>query len=230
MKQALFNTKTVLIAGITTACLFAFISQLHFSDSSQNFLGETKRAELSPNGPITQVFQANRNGLEGIQIFMGDTELSLGERIDFTLLDPSCQNILSQSSRTFLSPQIVRDIRFIFPVLSKSNDETYCLSIEYHSGLIKKKERPYVRVAEDKTSDGLSYTDHGKGKTYTGRTLQIRPMYAPEDTGISSRFMELENRLSQYKPAFMKGYMLTLGALSLLFGFSFFVWIARQKD
>lgn len=230
MKPALSKTKVMFSIGLVTIWLLTFFYQLHFPDSSQNFLGETKRVELSPNGAITQVFTATRNGLEGFQIFMGDTDLNLGERIDFTLLDSSCQNILSQSSRTSLSPQILRDIRFIFPVLPNSKNVAHCLSIEYRPGLIKKKERPYIRVTENEQFSDVSYEDHGKDKIYTSRTLQVRPIYAPEDSGISGRFMELENRLSQYKPAFMRGYILTLGAFSILLGFSFFVWIARKKD
>lgn len=229
MKPTLLNTRAVLIAGIATATLF-FISQLHFPDSSRNFLGDSKRAELSTNGPVTQIFQANRNGLEGIQIFMGDTELSLGEHIDFKLLDPSCQNVISESSRTPFSSGTLRGIRFTFPAITKSANQVYCLSIEYHSGFSKRKERPYVRVTESDQLKESSYTDHDKGKTYPGRTLQIRPLYAPENSTPFARLMELENRLSQYKPAFIKGCMLTLGTLNIILGFSFFIWIARQKD
>ena len=118
----------------------------------------------------------------------------------------------------------------MFPPLPTSMGATYCFSIEYHPGFMKKKERPYIRVAEDEQSKSLSYTDHGKEKTYPGRTLEIRPLYAPEENGTTSKITTLENRLSQYKPAFAKGSMLTLGASGFFLAIAFFVWIARRED
>lgn len=231
MKSAWFNPpKTLFLTAIAGVSVFAFLNQLHFPDSSRNFLGDTKRAELSTNGPITQVFQAKENGLEGLQVFMGDTDLGFGERIDFALLDASCRTIIRQASRNMFSLPAIRDIRFVFPPLLSSANTAYCLSIEYHPGFMKKKERPYIRVAEDEQSESLSYTDHGKEKTYAGRTLEIRPLYAPDTGSLSARIKELENRLSQYKPAFIKGSMLALGASGSLLAIVFFVWIARRKD
>lgn len=230
MKSVWLNKKTLFLTAVLGVCGAAFSNQLRFPDSSQNFLGDTKRAELSASGPITQVFTADRNGLEGFQIFMGDTDLGLGERIDFVLADPSCQKVFARTSRNIFSFPVTRDTRFIFPPLLSSANTAYCLSIEYHPGFIKKKERPYIRVAEEESYKDLSYTDHGKGKAYPGRTLQIRPLYAPEAADLPDRIEALENRLSQYKPAFMKGSMLTFGALGFLLGILFFVWIVRQKE
>ncbi len=230
MKPAWLNPKTLFLAAAIGTGIFAFLDRLYFPDASRNFLGETKHAELSANGPITQVFQASQDGLEGLQIFMGDTDLGLGERIDFTLLDPSCHKVFARANRTMFSLPATRDIRFAFPAFSASAGESYCLSIEYRPGFIKKKERPYIRVSEDTSFETTSYTDHGKGKSYSGRTLQIRPLYAPGGGSIPDRFAALENRLSQYKPAFAKGMMLLIGGSGILFGIVFFVWISRRKE
>ncbi len=230
MKLARFNTKTLILTVTIGACGVAFFSLLHFPDSSQNFLGDTKRAELSANGPITQVFIADQDELEGFQIFMGDTDLGLGERIEFMLSDPTCHKVFARASRNMFSIPTKRDIHFVFPTIPASTNNSYCLSIEYHPGLLKKKERPYIRVAEAESSQELSYTDHGKGKTYLGRTLEIRPLYAPNGGNPTERIEALENRLSQYKPAFAKGSMLTLGVSGLLLGILFFTWIARRKE
>lgn len=230
MKPACLNPKTFFLTGLVGVTVFTFIDQIRFPDSSQNFLGDTKRAELSVNGPMTQVFQARENNLEGLQVFMGDTDLSLGERIDFILSDPSCHKVFARESRSPLSLPSTRDIRFLFPTLSESRDKYYCLSVEYHPGFMKKKERPYIRVVEDEQSKDLSYTDHGKDKVYPGRSLEIRPIYAPEKNTTANRIIALENRLSQYKPAFMKGSMLVLGASGFFLATLFFVWIARREN
>lgn len=230
MKLARFNTKTLFLAFAIGACGVAFFNQLHFPDSSQNFLGSTKRAELSANGPITQVFIADQDGLEGFQIFMGDTDFGLGERIEFMLSDPTCHKVFARAIRNMFSIPTTRGIHFVFPTIPASTNNSYCLSIEYHPGFTKKKERPYIRVAEEWSSQEFSYTDHGKGKTYPGRTLEIRPLYAPEGGSLTDRVGALENRLSQYKPAFAKGSMLAIGVSGFLLGILFFFWIARQRN
>lgn len=230
MKSTLLNPKTLFLTTLVGVCVFTFLDQLRFPDSSRNFLGDTKRAELSANGPITQVFQAKENGLEGLQIFMGDTDLGLGERIDFTLSDASCKTVIHQSNRTMFSLPVTRDIRFTFPALPASIGEAYCLSVEYYPGFLRKKERPYIRVTEDERAKDIFYTDHGKEKVYIGRSLQLRPLYAPQENSIASRVEALENRLSQYKPVFMKGHMLTLGTFVFLLSLGFFSWVARQRD
>lgn len=230
MKTTWLNPKAIFLATVIGVCAWVFIDQLSFPQPSRNFIGDTKRAELSVNGPITQVFRIRENGLEGFQVFMGDTDLALGERIDFTLMDTSCATTINQMRRTMFSLSAIRDVRFMFPTISDSADRQYCLSIEYHPGFMKKKERPYIRVTEDEQSKDISYTDHGKEKTYVGRTLQVRPLYAPMDGTVTARIMVLENRLSQYKPAFIKGSMLTLGASGFFLAIAFFAWIARRRE
>lgn len=230
MKPACLNTRRILLAGIVGMAAFIFLDQLRFPDSSKNFLGDTKRAELSVNGPIIQTFHAKEDGLEGLQVFMGDTELGFGERIDFALLDASCETVIHQASRNAFSLPAIRDIRFVFPAIPASANKPYCFSVEYHPGFMEKKERPYIRVAEDEQFKDLSYVDRGKEKTYAGRTLEIRPLYAPERGGATARITVLENRLSQYKPAFAKGSMLALGASGFFLATVFFVWIARRED
>lgn len=230
MKPTWLNSKILLLILLAGVCVFIFIDQLHFPHSSRNFLGSTKRAELSANEPITQLFLASQNRLEGFQVFMGDTDLGLGERIDFALSDQSCHKVFARASRNMFSLPATRDIRFIFPIFSASAGEVYCLSIEYHPGFMKKKERPYIRVAEDEQSKGFSYTDHGKEKTYADRMLEIRPLYAPEGGSLTDRVEALENRLSQYKPVLAKGSMLAFGVSSFFLAIVFFVWIARRED
>jgi hypothetical protein len=121
-----------------------------------------------------------------------------------------------------------RDILFTFDPIPDSTGQAYCLSIEYRDGLMKRKERPYIRVTENEDFQASAYTDSGKGKTYAGRTLQIRPLYAP--TTLVARFGELENRLSQYKPVFAKGSVLMIGIAGILLGLLFFCSLFKRLD
>jgi|GEM_PF-4639436 len=224
-----FNQLLVLtLAGGIGLLVIAFLGQLRFPDSSVNFLGETKRAELGKNGALLQPVRIDHNGLEGFQIFMGNTGLSFGEQLSFKLLDANCQVTIQKQSTTSLSLPPINGMRFTFDPIAESRGEAYCLSIEYRPGLIDRRERPYIRATEGDMFLDASYTDTGKGKTHVGRTLQIRPLYAP-DTSLG-RLQELENRLSQYKPAFVKGLVASIGLIGILLGLLFFRVISRNDD
>ncbi len=223
-----FTVFLVMMSGIG----LVFFSNLSFPDARLNFLGESKRAELTSGAALTQVILIEQDRLKGFQIFMGDTDLAFGERLDFTLLDPTCHKVLARSRRTFFSWPVIRAIHFTFNPIRESAGQAYCLSIEYRDGLMKRKERPYIRVTENEDFQVSVYTDNSKNKTYIGRTLQVRPLYTAAT--FSERIGELENRLSQYKPAFMKGSMLILGSGGVLVGLVF-LWvlgatIAKEKD
>ncbi len=228
MNHSFSRILLIMLTLILLVLALRFFTSLNFPDPTINFLGDTKRAELGKNAPLTQIVHINKSNLSGFQIFMGDTELFFGESLEFALLDSDCQNLIRQSKRTFFSLPIQRDTHFTFDPLPKSAGESYCLSVVYQPGFLERKERPYIRATEDERFAEFSYTDYGKDKTYPGRTLQIRPLYGA--TSASERVSELENRLSQYKPALAKGLMLGLGLLGILLGLIFFFRVARADD
>ena len=216
----------IIVFALGSLIALSSLSEISFPTADRNFLGDTKRAELTKHGSITQVFQAEQEAIEGVRIFMGDTELGIGEWLEFQILDPSCQKVLRQKTHTLFSLPGERGVVFHFDPISESAGKTYCLSIAYRSGWIDRKDRPYIRVTD---LVGASYTDSGKQKSYPDRTLQFRPLYAPEGGHVIGRIRELENRLSQYKPAFAKGNMMLLGTMSTALGALFFILIDRAN-
>lgn len=223
MKPSIFTFSILIILGIF---LFALFQQLAFPDANIKFLGESKRVELAPDKPVQQTLSATQNYFQGIQIFMGDTGLSFSERIEFSLLDASCSEVLTQKTMTSFSFQSERAARFSFDPIKTSKDTTYCLSIRYLPGSTDRSERPFIRATEHEAFHSSSYTDFSKNMTYTGRSLQIRPLYA--SPSFTDRLQILENRLSQYKPALFKGSILIIGFLAILFGIAFISLIRRK--
>jgi hypothetical protein len=191
----------------------SFLSSLSFPDTSYNFLGETKRVELSPGQPVTQVFSAMSDRLERIKIVMGDTHLGLTERIEFALLDATCSVVLRSATRHWYTPEPRIFTSFDFEPLVESAGQRYCLSLTYVSSARQRKDRPFIAASEGGAFASMSYTDAGKGRTYEHRSLHIRPSYG--EATITGRLWQLENRLSQYKPAIVKGYMLLLGGVGI---------------
>lgn len=217
-----------LISSATLIGLTLFSERLVFPDSTIKFLGESKRIELTSGKPVTQIFVIPRNQFSGFQLFMGDTDLALGESLEFSLLDPTCSTTLRKMTRTALTLPVSRELRFLFDPISDSSWNTYCLSIRFDQKLNKRTERPFIRATENVSFGNQSYTDMGKNKTYTGRSLQVRPLYS--ESGLTNRLQQLENRLSQYKPVLFKGYVLAIGGLTVFLGMIFFWLISRKAE
>lgn len=219
----------LLLLFLTVTLGFLFFSErLLFPDSTIKFLGESKRVELAPGKPVTQVFTISENGLAGFQLFMSDTDLALSESLEFTLLDPTCSTEIRKMTRTAFALPVTRELRFTFDPIEDSLGNSYCLSVRFDDGPKAQSDRPSIRATENESFENESYTDTGKNKTYIGRTLQVRPLYSEPSYG--SRFQQLENRLSQYKPILFKGYVLAIGALTLLLGMIFFWLISRKTE
>ncbi len=186
----------------------SFFVNLSFPDSSYNFPGKTYQVKLDSGKPVTQTFTAKENDLNQIKIVLGNSSLQLGEKIVFELADATCEKTLAQGTYHFydMSPFIY--YHFTFPALSDSLGQTYCFKVTYYSPINRKGDRPYLGASEGEQFLGWSYTNAGNPLIYENRTLQMRPAY-----GTGSFFGDLEqlnNRLSQYKPGFLKGTGLTL--------------------
>ncbi len=211
-----------------TLGFFFFSERLLFPDPAIKFLGESKRVELTPGKPVTQVFTIRESRLAGFQLFMGDTDLGLGESIEFSLLDPTCSVLVKKMVRTAFTFPVTRELRFTFDPIEDSLGKSYCLSVRFDEGRQKQSERPFIRATEDSAFESYSYTDTSKNKTYIGRSLQVRPLYSEPSYG--NRFQQLENRLSQYKPVLFKGYVLAIGVLIIFLGMIFFWLISRKTE
>jgi hypothetical protein len=205
--KAEFLLIAVFIVGILWI-FGSFIGNISFPESSYNFLGESKKVKLDPGQPVFQTFTATENGLNQIKIIIGNQELEWGEKMVFELQDESCTTTIANNTLTPLTPDSHIYYRFNFPVQQNSQGRKYCFKATYFSPKDRGDERPYLAATEEEQFQNRSYTNMGNGRTYEGRTLKMRPAYG---TGsFSGDLARLNDRLSQYKPAFLKHVALTL--------------------
>ncbi len=206
-----------------------FFADFGLGESGYNFIGKTKKITLSPGEPVTQTFTAHDNGLYQLRIVLGNTDLQQDESIALRLLDGACRETIATDFRRESRKQGAYTV-FSFPVLSDSRDKQYCFSATYDSPENRKGDKPYLSAIDepDIAFADRTLTDSGKGRTYPSQSLFLRPAYTQGNT--LDDIWELENRLSQYKPAFVKGSMLALGTFSVLFSLGFFLWVARKCD
>ena len=203
-------------------------SRLSFPDSSYNFLGKDKRVELEPGKSVTQVFTADRDGLDRIKIMIGDLDtLGYQDSVALALTEPDCKTLIATDTISFLTPAPRIYSAFDFDRIEHSAGQTYCLKISY-AAAERPKQRPYLAASEGETFADTAYFDEAKDRFYTGRSLQMRPSYS--HASFRDDLRELEERLSQYKPEFMKGWLLILGLLVTLTSILLGILAIRAKD
>jgi hypothetical protein len=199
----------------------AFLANLSLPDSSYTFLGTSGKAKLDPGKPITQTFEAKRDHLDQIKVMIGNTGLWPTEKVVFELADSTCEHITASNTMTFLTPDPHIYYHFNFPAIPDSSSKRYCFRATYFSRFDRGGDRPYLATSEDEQFAGWAYYNTGNDRFYEDRTLQIRPAYG---TGsLLGDLSALVDRMSQYKPGFMKESALIfvfsvfmLGTLALL--------------
>ena len=205
-----------------------FISQLYFADSGYNFIGKKDRQKLSIDKPLTQVFTAEENGLSLVKVNIGNLNLFPGEAIRFELRDASCMTTLASDSYTFFQSKPLIYARFGFDTIEDSKDKTYCAYIVYTSPYDRKSnDTPHINT---NTFIGRSYTEVSKDKVRLDETLQMRPAYSSGN--VFSDVWRLTERMSQYKPDFIKGAPLLILMAFVFFGsllLSIWVILAKEK-
>ncbi|MDP3956961.1 MAG: hypothetical protein Q8Q10_00470 [bacterium] len=221
---------SLLFIGGLLLILFSFYNTLSFPDTSYNFLGASGKAKLDSGKPITQVFTAKENNLNQVKIIGGNFDLMLREKIVFELADSGCEAILASQSANFLTPSPHIYYRFNFPAIPDSAGKKYCFRVTYFSPIDRGDERPYLAISEGERFRGQSYINEGNNRIYENRTLQMRPAYTvgsfPGDLG------RLNDRISQYKPEFLKGSALTIIFCAFIVSTISLVWLLvfRKED
>ena len=207
--------------------ILSFNSQLHFPDSDYNFTGKKDRVRLTANKPLSQVFTAQENHLSAVKIHIGGIDLWPGEALAFELRDESCTHTLVTDRWTPLKPKPLNYTRFTFEPIPESSGQKYCAYITYTSSYDRKtNEAPFIHTNE---FNGRSYTSVSKKKTYENETLQLRPAYSTDS--YLSDIWRLIERMSQFKPEFMKGFpLLLLFGLVVVGGFLLGLWIIFANE
>lgn len=217
---------TILIVGLLWI-FGSFFAHLSFPDSSYNFLGTTNKVKLDSGKPVTQTFEAKEGNLNQIKIVVGNADLWLTEEIVFELADASCETTIARDTMTMFTPESHIYYHFNFPTLPDSAGQTYCFKATYFSRFDRGSDRPYLGASAGDQFSGWSYTNEGNNRTYENRTLQMRPGYSAG--GFLGDLGQLNDRISQYKPEFLKGSALTLIFCAFIVGTISLLWLLVFK-
>ena len=165
----------------------------------------------------TQTFLASRNGLSGVNILFGGSQIKNGGTLSLALLDANCQKKISETT-TFVTSLGADDaIRFPFAAIPDSQGKTFCFTAQFAPKEGSKKAALFV-IPNTLPNEVLSLSLNGTVRP--NESLSFRPIY--QNKSLIADLVELDQRISQYKPWFLKGTLLAnivLLSIGLTFGF-----------
>lgn len=175
----------------------------------------------------TQTFLASRNGLSGINILFGGSQIKNGGTLRLSLLHADCQKKISETT-TFVTSLGADDaIRFPFTSISDSQGKTFCFTAQFTPKEGSKKAALFI-IPNTLPKEALSLSLNGTVRP--NESLSFRPIY--QNRTLIADLIELDQRISQYKPWFLKGTFLAsiaLLSIGLTFGFLIFAIILVPK-
>lgn len=191
-----FSSKKLflLFAGIMLVVVFGkFFSILYFPDSSVTLEKGDPAIEINPNTTIEQKFVSARNGLSKMEFLLRTPGPKKEEVVEVEVTDEKCQNTIKKGGlkKSFISSGNLYE--FKFDPIPDSEEKTYCLKI-------KPEKKKFKFFTMDSNDSRLELQD------IPGRSLAIRTVYKNESIGQG--LSELNQRISQYKPWFLKHFYL----------------------
>jgi hypothetical protein len=224
---------SVLLGGLFLVG-FNFLKQLSFPDNSRT-IKKGERIELSVGDSLKQKIIAKDNGLSKIEILFGNKKLKKNYSLKFILADKDCQKIIRQKilpGEYNFNSKYLYD--FNFSKIKDSKNKNYCLRIEYLSRLKKEqidpknKIRIFTQGESEKRSGGvgiktidpgitgnLMINSEGGQEKIKLQDISFRTSY--QGASIFQSLQQLNQRISQYKPWFLKaGYLKILLFLTLI--------------
>lgn len=192
MKKYLTPKKLLLFfaAILLIAVFWKFFSLLSFPDSGI-LLQKGKIIKLRPEATLTQKFSANRNNLAKIEVLLKGSGVKYenGDKVAAKIADENCQKILREGELkdSFLEIQNLHE--FSFEPIPDSAGKEFCFLATFLPKKLGTKSLQFYTAGEE-----------------TGQPYSIRPVY--KNSSIIQDLSELNQRISQYKPWFLKHYFL----------------------
>ncbi|GAB1446106.1 hypothetical protein MASR2M41_18570 [Flammeovirgaceae bacterium] len=213
-----------LLAVIALSIGVVFVSLFAFPDPTFR-LEKGDRVTVLPDETLEQPFVSSRDGLRQIEVLFGNFNLQGDTRLLLELKDNACVTVLARKMLSHGSFDSEHTSSFTFDRIPDSGGKMYCFTARV-SGTMPLKKDKAPRFFIDKASPAAPYSliaPNGVQDRGTG-AIAIRPGYA--NSTLSENVEELTDRISQYKPPFLKswflitfsfiGFILTLGTILLL--------------
>ena len=213
-----------IIVFLATIVLVSLFKQWGFPDT-QFPLNKGEKIKLGEEG-VRQTFKIDRNGLSGINILFGGSQIDNGGTLSIALLDESCREKIAEETRFTDSLDTKNSFRFSFSPISNSKGKIFCLTIRFSPEKGSKKAAIFV-TSNTIPEKALALSINGE--TRPNESLALRPVY--KNKSIFADLVELDQRISQYKPWFLKGALLAgIAILSLALTFSFLILIITPSS
>jgi len=201
----------ILLFGLLLV-FYKFISVFYFPDSDWKMSREQK-IELEVNKPVIQKFRSDKNNLAALEFLFGRSSLKkVNGKIHFQILEENCTEKIADS---YLTPQDINpddSNAFTFDKIADSENKIYCLKLIFEASDSKTK-NPFVFTNPNDSSDNVSLVDVS-GNELKNQSLSMRPAYKSDTFWQDAT--ELNKRISQYKPWFLKQYFLGFIIISLM--------------
>lgn len=215
MKKNYWKIVISIIAFLGLFFIFSkFMGSLSFPDASWPLNRGEEELDFKENKQIRQIFETSRNNLSRIRILFSKSHQKDGGEIALKLAKENCEDVISEKkiSRESLETEGYYD--FKFPRIKDSKNKSFCLLISFEP--INKKSKNQLTIFINENNQGQLYAGSEEIKN---RSLAMRPAY--KNGSFIGNLSELNDRISQYKPWFLKNAylfsMLTLFVLSSIF-------------
>lgn len=187
-----------------------FFSLISFPDS-ETVLEKGDIFTLQPKYSLSQTFVANRDNLMKIEFLMRTPGPKEGDVVQMEIADETCSNPIRRGElkKSPLDSKNLYD--FQFSKIADSKNKTLCLKVTLRPG---RSDSTFVRFfMRENPEPGFVLTDINNEIKIENQSLAMRLAYRNESIGKD--IDELNQRISQYKPWFLKHFCLY--AVSLLF-------------
>jgi hypothetical protein len=193
----------ILVAIMFSIVFGKFFSIISFPDSETALEKGDPPLELRRDASLTQTFVANRDNLMKIELLLR-TPGPKGSEAKMEIADENCSDTIRQGilEKPFLASDNLYD--FQFSKIPDSNGKIYCLKVTLTHGKSK-----LIRLFTKENYDPRFILNNET----RDKSLSMRLAY--KNSSFIGNMSELNQRISQYKPWFLKHYF--LDAISIFF-------------
>lgn len=186
-----FNKIVLLFAAILFIAVFwRFFDLLSFPDSDI-VLQKGIVVKLRPEATLTQKFSASENYLAKVEVLLRGSGVKYkdGDKVTTKIADENCQTILREGELkdSFLETQNLHE--FEFEPIADSAGKEFCFMATFLPKNEKTKSLQFFTIGEEEN-----------------QPYSIRPVY--KNSSITQDLSDLNQRISQYKPWFLKHFYL----------------------
>lgn len=207
-----FSSKNILftLLGISVLLIFFRFSTLIAFPDMQT-LDRDKVEKIYPGETFSQQFTAKRDNLETLQFLLRTPGLKKSDAITMKLADETCTDTLREG---MLAPAFLNSdnlYRFAFPRIEDSKGKRYCLLLSFQDAGHSSKYLQFFTTAQN--DDVSLLMDADTGMPRNDQSLSLRTVY--RNATLWQDLGELNDRISQYKPWFLKDFF--IGTIATLF-------------